>query len=167
MRRLSTADGTFDQLIEQWEAECSEFDEQLAGYATPHIDHARRICSEDPPDNRYGIYALEADGRFTCLMHANIARLPGTTGLTLRLLWVLLAPRFDFGEFDAQSFAQLAAGLLHGAIDNARQVGATAIKLQLTGVGDHTYFRGVAAGVGAETGMVLKVQGNWLHISGY
>jgi hypothetical protein len=165
LSRISVSDGTFIRLREQWQAECEAHGLSLEDYASPHIEHAERICGEDPQDAKYGIYALEAEGLFECLVHANLARLPGTNGKTLRLLWVLLAPRHDFGEATPEQFAALVTGLLMGALSAAEEMNADEIKLQLTGVGDHAYFRGVASGLSASLGIRLEVRGNWLHVT--
>lgn len=165
LKPLSNEDGSFELLLNEWERECNYYGEEFSEYAAPHIEHARKICAETPRDPRYGIYGIDIDGRHECICHVNVANLPGTTGKTLRVVWVLLAPRYDHGDVSAQAIGALAGDLLNGSLDVAKEAGATAIKLHLSGIGDYSYFAGVVHGIGRTIPLEFAIRGNWLHIS--
>lgn len=165
--RVTNENGLFEKLREQWQNQCQRFGEDLADYAAPHLDHAARICAENPPDPRYGIYAVQSGNEFECLMHVNQARLPGTNGWTLRVLWILLAPRFDFEEIDASGFATIATSIIEGAIEIANSEPNSAhIKIHLSNMGDRRFFIGVAYALRGHAAFeLIETRANWLHMS--
>jgi hypothetical protein len=166
LTRLDCTNGKFDDLKRKWQAQCEEFGESFAEYAVPALTHAAEIAAESPPDGKYGIYAFEADGNYECLMHVNCARLPRTTGKTIRILWVLLAPRFDFADVSAIDVARVAANILLGGVQIANDMTAEHVKLHLGNFADRKYMTTIASALGA--GRIFKaieIRGNWLHIS--
>jgi len=167
--RLTKNDGSFGELTSEWAAQCEKYDEDLATYAAPHLELAEKVCSEDPQDLKYGIYALasgENGDKYQCLMHANVARLPQTDGKTLRLLWILLAPKYDFEDIDRAVLSKLSTEIVLGAIKLASESYAAQIKVHLGSIGERQYFTGFCAAITA--GKVVKeadIRGNWLHLT--
>lgn len=157
----------FAQLENEWRATCDAFGESFEEYAAHAIEHARSISAEHPADDRYGIFALKQDDAFACLLHANWARLPRTIGKTVRVLWVLLAPKYDFEDVKPQVVARITADLIVGALELAKTSMASAhVKIHIGNMLDRQYVTGIAAllttqGVFTEA----EVRGNWLHIS--
>lgn len=165
LERATVENGLFAALEAAWKEELESLHEPQA-YAEPHLEHARRIISERIPN--YGIYVLhDGDGLYVGMLHANTARLPKTTGVTLRVNWILLSPRYDFQEVSEDEFARLSASVLFGAVRLAQgeEMKAHHVKVHLTNMGDKQFARGVAYamhehGSPSEVG----VRGNWLHI---
>jgi hypothetical protein len=164
--RLLHNDGTWAELEKQWSDECKAFDAEIENFARQSLSHARSIASEVEPDPRYGIFGLKLGGSYSAIIHANRAGLPGTSGWTLRLLWVLLAPRYDFAEITLEEFAGIAASLVHGAVDIAcGEMRCDHIKIHLGNLGDRTFFTGVGESLRlARRISTVKIKGNWLHI---
>ena len=166
--QLTSENAFFQKLKAQWEGECSQFGESLADYAAPQLEHAEKIANEATVDQGYGVFALRSsDGSYDCLMHVNRARLPSTTGETLRIVWILIAPRFDFSEISVSEFARLASGVIHGAIGHSDTGNPTKhVKIHLSGMGDREFFTGVALGLQENSAFeTVAVRGNWLHIT--
>ena len=83
------------------------------------------------------------------------------------MLWVLLAPQYDFDEVAPSDFARVSSGVIHGAMQVARDGDLTSnhIKIHLGNLGDHTFFRGVAEGLRMSGDVAtFALRGNWLHI---
>lgn len=161
----------FRQLEADWRRQCEAFGEDLDEYAAPSMAHAREIVAGKHDTDKYGIYILVNGERQECLAHCNVARLPGTTGITLRMVWVLLAPRYDFDEVEPKTLASIAAALVIETIrltagGEEPQMRADHIKIHLSGVGDRQFFSGVAHALqGAGHVQDVAIRGNWLHMS--
>lgn len=157
----------FQQLEKQWQGDCAAYGEDFEEYAAPAVDHARLISAEDPADGRYGIFALREEGQFACLLHANWARLPKTTGKTVRILWILLAPKYDFEDVKPQEVARITAALIVGALTLARtEMNSAHVKIHIGNMLDRQYVTGIAAGLTTQAVFTeAEVRGNWLHIS--
>lgn len=167
--RLTQGDGSWSRLEDAWTTECQDLGEDYADFAGHTIKHAREIASETMPDRNYGIFGLEERaGAIDGIMHINRAMLPKTAGYTLRVLWILLAPRYDFGDVSAADFAHVATDIVMGAIDLACSAGMPCkhIKIHLGGAVDRAIFTGVASGVTGSAYAEMSVRGSWLHIDG-
>lgn len=112
MLRAQEENGLFRQLEAEWGRQCDAFGEDIDEYATPSMAHAREIVAGKHDTDKYGIYVLVNDTHHECLAHCNVARLPGTTGKTMRMVWVLLAPKYDFDETEPKVLASIAAALV-------------------------------------------------------
>lgn len=167
LARATPDNELFEQLRKAWLEDVRAFDE-VEDYANPYIEHAERIISDR--FSNYGIYILHNNqGKYVGLLHANTARLPKTTGVTLRVNWILLGPRYDFEEVTGEEFAQVSASILFGAVRLAQgqssEMKADHIKIHLINLGDKQFARGVAYTL-LEHGSAsqVAVRGNWLHL---
>lgn len=165
--RLDSANGLFASLEAEWTVQCATFGDDFQNYASAHIDHARGICRENPPDRNYGVWAIQIDGKYTGIVHVNRARLPGKDGETLRILWLLLSPKFDYEDVTTDTLAQITTELIVGAINLAStDLPAQHVKIHLGNTIDRLYFSSVAVALSAAK--VCKdaaVRGNWLELS--
>lgn len=164
LSRLDSA--LFAALEEDWNGQCRAFDEDFAEYAAERIAHARSLAGETAGPN-YGIYALRHGDDFEALMHINRAALPGTSGHTLRVVWILLAPKYDFGELTPTDLAKITMGIIFNAIDLSESaMKSEHIKIHLGNMADRQYFSGIALGLEKlPTLSDVRVRGNWFHIS--
>lgn len=163
--RATPENELFSKLESAWEEELRRLEEPEE-YAEPYLQHARRIIADQP--SNYGIYVLhDGQGQYVGMLHANTARLPKTSGVTLRVYWILLGPQYDFLEVSAEEFARIAASILFGAVRLAQGNEMTAhhVKVHLNNLGDKQFARGVAFTM-REHGSAsqVEVRGNWLHI---
>ena len=165
LERATSENELLSMLETAWMKEVQDLGES-EDYAQPQLEHARRIVGDGFPN--YGIYVLH-DGKeqYVGMLHANTARIPKTSGLTLRLNWILLSPLYDFEEVSEEEFARVSAGILFGAVRLAQtdEMKAHHVKVHLNNMGDKQFARGVAYtmfehGSAAQVG----VRGNWLHL---
>ncbi len=170
--RAEADTGVFQELEAQWRGQCEELNELYDEFAGPSLDHARRVASDPLRKETYAIYALQdSTGEYVCLSHINVARLPGTAGRTLRVVWVLMAPRYDYEEIAPDTMAQLVAGLFELVIDLAsggqdERMAAEHIKIHLTGLGDRRFFGPAVQHLkSSEILQDVETRGNWLHLS--
>jgi len=167
LTRLTSENGKFEELKDEWKKQCDEYGESFDDYATPAIQHAEKIASENPPDATYGIYAGVVGDEYQCLMHINQAALPKTTGKTLRILWVLLTPKYDFVDVKHQDLARLSAEIIVDAVNLASSdLKSDHIKIHLGNFADHRFFGAIASGLQAiKFFNEQAIRGNWMHIT--
>lgn len=156
------------ELDRAWENQCVRFTEVYSDYAASSLGHARMIASEASPERRYGVFGLQrADGDIEVIVHVNHAALPGTTGHTLRVLWALMAPKYDFEAITADDLSNVISGVMIGIVLLGRsEMSSRHIKFHLGSMPD----RGILSGMGRvleSVGIIfdVAVRGNWLHMS--
>lgn len=158
---------SFTRLEEQWTDECSQLGSDYIDFARVYMDHARAVCSELCEDPKYGIFALEIDGRYEAMLHLNRAQLPGTKGYTLRVMWFIGSPRYDWVIHDPDEIGEIISGLLTKILSVAHSVMRSSyIKIHVSGTPEQGILTGMAKDL-HRAGKVTEVstKGNWLHIA--
>jgi hypothetical protein len=157
----------FSEIRHAWDVQCKSFDETIEEYAPSFMEHAGKLAANLSPNSEYSIFAANLDGDCACILHVNRARLPGTTGVTQKVMWILLAPKYDYEDVTPELIAAVAAEIISGAIDLCKTEGKSDhIKIHMGNLADRQFFTGVAYGL--QTVKSLKdvsIRGNWLHMS--
>ena len=161
---------TFKKIVADWSDQCSQFDEDFSDFAVHSISHAKEIVDGKHEGKKYGIFTLNSGGEYHLLAHLNVAPLPKTTGTTLRILWILLAPKYDFDDTPADRLASMVADLFASAIELSSEsngfMEADHVKVHLSGIADRRFFAGMAYGFERDGKMMdVAIRGNWLHMS--
>ncbi len=166
--QLVSTNADFDRIYQQWSNQCLEFDEVIENYAKNSLEHARTIVNngaEGQPG--YSIYSAGFDNETHCLLHVNRAELPGTVGITQKVLWVLLAPKYDYVTVTPDKIARVAFEVIFGALNLCKEEGlANHIKIHMGNLADREFFAGVAyslRGMGDLSN--VEIRGNWLHMT--
>lgn len=157
----------YGDLVSSWRGACASFGEEFDDFAPAQLEHAYKICSEDPPDTKYGIFAVEHDVNFDTLVHLNRALLPQTSGHTLRLLWVLLSPVHDLGDISPETFSRITTDVIYSSIELAKgKMEADNVKIYLGSLSDRKYFEGIASILRRTKELsYVGIRGNWFHLS--
>ena len=174
MRRLVRADcwnEHFGALESEWEQQVTTFDDSI-DYESARMQHARSIAAEDPPSKVYGIFVLHDDAaqpgrRYSGLVHVNHA-FPKTSKPILRMVWVLLAPIYDYQDVEPNEIADITGTILHDGIKLCQSdMWSVEMKLHLGSSLDRRYALGVARGLQLyKPEIQAAVRGNWLHLNG-
>jgi len=167
VERATPSNGLFQQLREQWDGSLATYNEDPAFFRLPFLEHAEKIANESPPSSNYGIYILRDEhGTFHGLFHANLARLPKTSGKTLRVLWILSAPKYEFEDVSETDMALLISSVLVGSLNLAEgEMDANHLKILLDGQAERRFAHGFAFHAkGKLTKIVVEVRGAWLHM---
>ena len=136
--RATCHNGIFRQVSDQWRApNLIEYNDVLEpeDYFPTMMEHAAKIAEEVPPDRKYGIFCLvgtQADGTpsYEGIVHVN-HKLPNTSAATLRMVWNLLAPKYDYEG--AEALARITASYVLGGIQLCRaDMRSSALQMYLT-----------------------------------
>ncbi len=157
----------FEGIRSEWDAQCKGFDESIDEYVPSFMEHARRVVVDGSGSQDYSIFSASLNGECACILHVNRARLPGTSGLTQKVMWVLLAPKYDFMDVSAEVVAEVASEVISGAIELCISEGKSEhIKIHIGNLADRQFFAGVAYGLQTLKNLKdVSIRGNWLHMS--
>lgn len=167
LRRLDLTG--FRELLDQWTPLFNGDADLLYEHCRPHLEHAERICGEDPPDLQYGIYALirHTDGTivYEGFTHVN-HKLPNSPDAEVRMVWNTLSPRYETA-LTPEILADFTVAYISGAIDLAKNsLPANAVRVYLGNATDRQYAQGIMAVMQSRTDVDVAFAGNWLHING-
>jgi hypothetical protein len=166
MPLLLVDEAAFSLIKSQWEAQCNQYDEDIASYAEVSMEHAQNIVS-NPVSKDYSIFSAVVDGSHECILHVNRARLPRTDGVTQKVMWVLLAPKYDFDDISPNDVAKIATEVVNGAIELCKDEGRSAhIKIHMGNFADRGFFGGIAYNLRSSGTLAeVEIRGNWLHMT--
>lgn len=84
------------------------------------------------------------------------------------MLWVVLAPIYDFQDVEPDEIAEITTTLLNDGVELCSTVmRSVELKLHLGGIGDRSYAYGVASALKwSRPFLVAEVRGSWLHVTG-
>src|SRR6266481_7548537 len=123
LARATTENNFFQKLRAEWDQQMKRGQEiSPEDYYQTMMDHAEKISKEYPQDKKYGIFILaESDkdgGIGSCegMVHVNHAW-PKTADPTLRLVWNLIAPRYQFEDENPTQLAAIMTGFVLGALE--------------------------------------------------
>jgi hypothetical protein len=173
LMRADPQNGLFDKLKKQWDSEikAQSEDESAAGYYEPMMDHAAGIAAENAQDPNYGIFVLvrhDKSGKavsYDGMVHINFAKFH-PKGKTLRMVWNLIAPRFEFEDNKIEIAQVQAAFLLQGLELREGFKGCERMQIYLGNAIDRE-FMAVAVAFLDKSGHnpSFQIGGNWLHVT--
>lgn len=168
--RVCADDGHFDALQKEWADQVARYEPGTDGYESVRLQHAAQIVAENPPDKTYGIWVVmdeshDAATRYMALVHVNHAW-PRTKDATLRMVWILLAPIYDYQDVDPIELADITGTILYGGLDLCQsEMKSQALKMHLGSSVDRSYATVIASNLRREMPMLKSaVRGNWLHM---
>jgi hypothetical protein len=165
--RISAEKGNWATLWSQWDAECSEYDEDFSEYAAASLGVLKDLA-EDPQIGSAGVFGMVREGRFMSACQLNSARLPGYDGKVLRMRHLILSPVLDFGDNggDINDYADILAATLSGVVEQARgAMTATNIKFHFRSLADRQFAELLREQIDA-AGLfeLVEIKGAWLYL---
>lgn len=162
---LTKDDGSWDAFLENWRTQCGEFDEEIENFASATLRELGELATEGHP--RAGVYGLQDGDDFVAVCQANCVPLPDYDGPVLRLRFLTVSPRFDFGDFEVEQYATLLVRVLVAALvlsDDEHE--AKHIKFHLKSPADRAFFAALGSHLNDEDEFEsVKMIGSWLYIT--
>lgn len=170
--KATTENRIFDALKSEWDAQLRLDGAPPPDFYEPMMRHAETIIDERCYDSKYGIFIVaEYNGSDKVLANHGFAhishKLPRTLDSTLKVLWNLIAPRYQYG-IDEVQIARIMTTFVVGAFDLSRShLPAHKIQIYLGNSIDREFAVMAAAfleRIGEQIAFAIK--GSWLHIEG-
>lgn len=173
--RATPENQLFECLKREWDSQMEGQDDAPSESYEPFLNHAAGIANEKPQDAKYGVFILaEDDGHgepappYEGVVHIN-HKLPKTSAAELRMVWSLIAPKYQVEPFDPRHFARLTAGFLTGGIHLCgTKMPASRMRMYLGNAIDREHAQIVAAMLEErDNTLSVAVKGSWLHLEGF
>lgn len=171
LMRVCRGNGHFDRLHHQWNAQVADLEDSPGEYYPTLLAHAGKIAAENPQDNHYGIFALVREGldgdfSYEAFVHIDHAKFH-KDGPTLRMVWNLLAPKFEASETLEEDIAMVTASFIYEGLKLcAGEMKAGALRIYLHNATDLRYAQGVASAVKIQISeLSVSLKGKWLEIA--
>jgi hypothetical protein len=171
LERATPENRLFSELDQQWREQLGLSEDAPEDYYRPMMQHASRIATESPQDPRYGIFILSErqDGGqriFEGLVHINHA-FPGSQYAIVRMVWNLIAPRYQFEDFRPEQLARIkTAFIMEGLALCIRDMPSHELKVYLGNAIDREYAAIAAAFIESQyPEYKFAVRGSWLHVA--
>lgn len=140
--RLRVADGSWQRLEDDWEAQCEELGDCLNNYASSSVAPIKALAQDDIAD-QWAI-AVTNGGRFMAIAYAIRATQKPFTSKVLRIREVTVCPLLDYGSLPETIYVDTLIGLLNGAVKLSESgLRAKHIKMHLRSPADAIFFRAV------------------------
>lgn len=165
MRELSLSDGSWQQVKEDWGAQCARNGDDLSEYAVSSLSVIDELATN--PTNNAKVYGLFSEtGLCHAVCHANVANLPGYKKPVLRIRHLLLAPEYDYGDLDASAYAYALTSVFSNVIGlSFNEMKAMHIKFHLRSPGDVNFFSTVTGALSRiPTFRAVHMRGAWLYL---
>lgn len=164
--RVSSENGLWQQILDQWRSQAEGFDDDFESYESGALSIIRPLA-EGPQAKNVAIYGLEIDGAYAAIAQLNTALLPKTTGVTLRVRMMLLSPEFDQGSHSIDEYGDLMGHILSNTILVAKnEMKADHVKFHLRSPADRTFFTTMGISLGNQNVFTaVHTTGSWLYIT--
>ena len=171
--RATATNGIFSRLQEEWDQEFGGEDAPPADAYRPMMVHAEEIIACRDGDPKYGIFAVahcEDGSDIDCAPYEGFVhishKLPNTSDATLRVLWNLLAPRYQSVEMRSADLARIMTAIVRGALDLSQShMPARQIKMYLGNSVDREFATTAAAFLETNDASIsFAMHRSWLHI---
>lgn len=168
MKRLAHHDGSWSRLQQNWATQCREHGEDFESYMPVTLPTlAEQIVTCDG-ERWNGVFQfLEADQEPQAIAFFNAAFIPGFSGRVLRIRHLLLAPKYDLGEYSEAEYAQLLTDIFESAILASDDLlPCEHVKFHFRSPADVALFRAFAQHLDQDSRFAdVKMVGAWLFVS--
>lgn len=163
--KLVTDDGSWQRLIDDWTKQCEDFGEEFEDYAVSTMPVLHELA--EFPTATSGVYALYNGDNHVAACQLNTARLPKTTGVTLRTRHITVCPRYDFENVKDSELGDLMGQLFVGIYKLSNgALPSDHIKVHLRSPLEMTFFVAFTGYLKAD-GVVKSVdsRGAWIYLT--
>ncbi|EJL23696.1 hypothetical protein [Novosphingobium sp. AP12] len=171
---ISEKDGSWQALCADWKNQCEEAGECYEDYAPDSFGVLSKIADgslvhADGPGTVTAAATLKhvESGQYYLACMLNLARLPRTDGMTLRVRHLLVSPSLDFGQASLKLYSQVLVHTLMGVVNTSESsMGANNIRFHLRSPNDAEFFAAVGAALdGEKIFRSVEMKGSWLYIT--
>lgn len=171
LKRATPENGLFNRLKAEWDSQFAQLEDAPEEYYRPMMSHAEGISKEDPQDKVYGIFVLcdldEKGDILGCegMVHIN-HKFPKSNDPELRMVWNLLAPKYDGNEEQNVPISiVLAAFFVEGIRLCMADMKSKSMRMYLGNAMSREFalaFSGYMAN--SDPNFKFALKGGWLHI---
>ena len=168
MIELGHHDGSWQRLQDDWAKQCGDFGEEFSRYmpaTLPLLADQIEICSGEKWNGVYGIQGT--DGTLDAVAFVNCSFIPGFKERVMRVRNLILAPRYDFGDYSEDEYALLLTEVFESVLELSEgPLPCPHVKVHFRSPADVALFREFSEELAHyEHFSDIKMVGSWLFIS--
>ncbi len=168
MRRFSHEDGSWSEFLDNWKRQCHDFGEDFSSYVPttlPILAQQIEDCVNDKWSGVYGVQNSEEEYEAVCFL--NGAYIPNFTGRVLRVRHLILAPKYDFGDYSEDEYARLLSTVFEGVLQESdSNLECQHVKIHFRSPADVAIFRNFGEKLNNLSHFSsVKMVGSWLFVS--
>lgn len=164
--RVSTENGHWQRLMQQWSDQCDSYSEALDDYAVASLP-AIRPLAEGAQVSTAGVYSVIKGGSYLGICQLNAAYLPGYDGRVLRVRHIVHCPNFDFSDqVTVEDYVEFLGLILVGVFGESNaDMSAPYIKFHFKSPAERRFFEELKVAM-SDLDLIDKVEmkGSWLYI---
>lgn len=167
LQRISVQDESWQELMADWDAQCSKYSENISDYATASLPVLKDLASE-PQMSNAGVFGLKSSANHLAICQANVAFLPGYEGKVLRVRHITMAPSYDFSDtLVLDEYASVLVSIFTETVNLALgQMPAKHVKFHLRSPVEREFgSRFVEALAGNSAFEKVSLAGSWVYLS--
>ncbi|UWQ83192.1 hypothetical protein [Leisingera caerulea] len=167
LERVTAVNGSWQELMTDWEAQCAEYSENLSDYAIASLPVLAELATGAQLKNA-GVYVLKDGANHLAACQANVAFLPGYTGQVLRIRHITLSPSYDFSDdIPLDNYANVLVSIFTGSVELALgEMPAEHAKFHLRSPAEREFAdRFVQALEGNSSFENVCLKGSWVYLS--
>lgn len=163
--RLLKSDRSWDTFKDDWEAQCSAYDEEFSSYAEGTFAMVGDLVEKE--DKAAGLFAIKLNGVHVSMCQLNKASIPGYSSPVLRVRYMTLSPEYDYGDKNIDEYADVLVATFAMVLAVSNKImEAKHIKFHLRSPADRQFFALLGKGFD-ESDMFhsVQVRGAWLYVT--
>ena len=165
--RISRADGTWDQLCQQWEQDCLSYNEDFSGFSPATLPVLQQLATGSLLTNA-AVYAVKRESGYHAAFQANVCHRLRYDGLVLRVRHITLSPAYDYNmEVTTDNYVATRIHVFVGALLlSDGQMSARHIKFHLRSPAELQYVDLFQQALKDNSAFPLvETRGAWIHLS--
>lgn len=155
------------QLVLDWEAECTEFEENFDDYAVASLPVLGELaCS--PPRRDAAVFGSKNGSKLDVVCQANSSFLPGYDGKVLRVRHIVLSPRHDFSEHvTLEDYSAALVGAFTGVLGLASgEMASNHVKFHLKSPAERAFGEAFTEALKNHAAFAkVAMKGSWIYLS--
>lgn len=168
MERVSLKDSSWQSILDEWSKQCHEFGEDFESFLPATLPMLERQIADCETDPNTGVFSsFDEQGEHQAICFLNGAHIPKFSGRVLRVRHLILAPKYDFGDYTADVYASLLSKVFEGVLQvSDSEIPCENIKFHFRSPADVALYREFAADLNDQSRFSsVKMKGAWLFVN--
>lgn len=168
MKRFSHMDSSWGDLLDDWTRQCHNFGEDFSSYMPTTLPLLAEQIEDCVNDKWSGVYGIQnKDEEYEAICFLNGAFIPKYTGRVLRVRHLILAPKYDFGDYSADDYARLLSMVFEEVLkESDSNLECPHVKIHFRSPADVAIFRDFGHHLNkTDSFSSVKMVGSWLLVS--
>ena len=167
LQRVSSDNGRWQEVLNQWDKECEDFEENFAEYEQGTLSILRPLAEQTQSPSS-GVYGVKTESGYLGVCQLNVTHLPGFNGRVLRVRHIIHSPKFDYDDnVSVKEYESFLISVFLGVFElSYQEMEAPHIKFHFRSPAERGFFKSFESALSkSEHFQKVAMRGSWLYIS--